>query len=206
MNGSPPASDTPRRIVIVGQTSTGKSTLGARLGAVLGVPVIELDALYWEPGWRAAHTDVLRDRLATALETAERASGGWCVAGGYLAKTRDLTWPRADTVVWLDLPLWRIVARVITRSIRRARSGERLWGTNTELFARLLRLWSPTDSLFTWAVTRHWSARLGILHAARTLDGSAATFVRLRSPREVATFEAAVRQAHLSGGAGRSVG
>ena len=35
----------------MGNTSAGKSTLGARLARALDVPFVELDALNWEPGW-----------------------------------------------------------------------------------------------------------------------------------------------------------
>lgn len=43
-----------RRIVIIGTTSSGKSTLAEKLAQTLGLDFIELDALHWEPDWVAA--------------------------------------------------------------------------------------------------------------------------------------------------------
>jgi len=39
-----------RRVIIVGPGAAGKSTLAARLGEITGLPVIELDKLFWRPG------------------------------------------------------------------------------------------------------------------------------------------------------------
>jgi dephospho-CoA kinase len=36
-----------RRVVILGRGGAGKSTFAARLGAVTGIPVIELDTVFW---------------------------------------------------------------------------------------------------------------------------------------------------------------
>src|SRR5688500_3597481 len=47
-----------KRIIVVGSSGSGKSTLGEQLAARLDVPFIELDALYWEPGWVEAEREV----------------------------------------------------------------------------------------------------------------------------------------------------
>lgn len=40
---------TMKRAVIVGPGASGKSTLALRLGRVTGLPVIELDKVFWRP-------------------------------------------------------------------------------------------------------------------------------------------------------------
>jgi adenylate kinase family enzyme len=46
-----------RRIVILGRGGAGKSTLAARLGATLALPVIELDKHFWAPDLTATPKD-----------------------------------------------------------------------------------------------------------------------------------------------------
>jgi adenylate kinase family enzyme len=141
-----------RRIIVIGNTSAGKSTLAAEIARRLDVPFVELDALFWEPNWVESENDVFRARVAEAI-----AGEAWVIAGNYTSRTQDLTWPRADTVIYLDYPLHLVLRRVLTRSWRRWRSHELLWGTNTENFWKHLTSWN--DSLLAWAVKSHGKHR-----------------------------------------------
>src|SRR5688572_10323261 len=132
-----------RRVVVVGVTNAGKTTMARRLAARLGVPHVELDALFWEPNWTEATDDAFRERVAVA------ASGdGWVVCGNY-KRVQDLLWPRADTVVWLDPPLRVVLRRAVTRTIWRSILRTNLWGTGNR--ERISNVWSEKDSLFKWA-------------------------------------------------------
>ena len=50
MPGSQPI-ELGRRIVIWGVTGSGKTTLARELAERLGVPHIQLDAIFWKPNW-----------------------------------------------------------------------------------------------------------------------------------------------------------
>ena len=89
-----------RRVVIVGVSGSGKSILAQRLAAALGCDYVELDALYWGPGWSPRPLAVIRDSLSKGI-----AAQTWVVDGNY-GELRDITWGRADTLVWLG---WTIV-------------------------------------------------------------------------------------------------
>ena len=67
-----------KRVIVVGTTSSGKSTLAKDLAERLSLDFIELDALYWEPNWQEAEDEVFRARVDTAAQS-ER----WAVAGNY---------------------------------------------------------------------------------------------------------------------------
>jgi len=138
-----------RRVVVVGTTSSGKSTLAAQLACKLQVDFIELDALYWEPHWTGASDEVFRARV----EQATRAPG-WVVAGNY-HYVRDVIWPRAEAVVWLDYSLWTIFWRLTFRTFRRWWTREHLWGTNYENLWNHFKIWSD-KSLFRWLFKTYW--------------------------------------------------
>ena len=135
-----------RRVAVVGTSGSGKTTFADRLAERLGLPRVELDALHWEPGWHPVDPATFRERVdhATAAEA-------WVIDGNYSA-VRDLYLGRADTIVWLDLPFATCLWRVVRRTVRRARSGEDLWGTgNHETVRRQL----SRDSLLWWVITTH---------------------------------------------------
>ncbi len=178
------------RIVVVGMTCSGKSTLAARFAAALDAPFVELDALFWKPGW------VEDEEGFPAKVRAATAGKRWVVAGNYFGRTSAITWPRADTVVWVDLGMPRLLWRVLRRSWTRWRSHELLWGTNTENFWTHLKLWSK-DSLLYFVLTGTGRLRTRYTSAMVDPQWSHIRFVRLCSPREVDAFtrevEATVR-------------
>ena len=87
------------RILILGGTGSGKTTLARELAAALQVPHVELDSLYFGPEFSTAPLPLLRERTSAAI------AGDRWVTDGNKRAVRDLVWPRADTIVWLDYPL-----------------------------------------------------------------------------------------------------
>jgi len=170
------------RIHIMGNTCAGKSTLAEQLAIVLRIPAVDLDALNWLPNWVGL---TQTDPAAFDRRLSEATAGDhWVVAGSYSAHCQRVFWPRLQTVIWLDLSLVRIVTRVFARSWRRHRSGELLWGTNTERIWPHFKVWHE-DSLVQWAVTQQRRKQRWML--AQILDPRWAhiRFIRLRSPAEV---------------------
>ena len=140
------------RLVIIGTTSSGKSTLAERLADRLNLHCIDLDALHWEPGWQAAPPDVFRTRVIEATK-----SGRWVVAGNY-SSVRDLLWSQGEAIIWLDYSMPIIFGRLWNRTWRRWWHNELLWGTNRESMVKHFKLWSD-DSLFHWFFKTYWRRR-----------------------------------------------
>jgi adenylate kinase family enzyme len=138
-----------QRIVVVGTTSSGKSTLAKAMSERLSYDFIELDALYWEPNWKGADPHVFLERVENAVH-----ADTWVVAGNY-SRVRDLIWSRAEAVIWLDYPLPIVFWRLLLRSIRRSVTREELWNGNRETFWHHLKLWSE-ESLFHWLFKTYW--------------------------------------------------
>ncbi|NOT03273.1 MAG: adenylate kinase [Anaerolineales bacterium] len=134
---------------MIGTTSSGKSTLAKQLAEKIGGNFIELDALHWEPNWAEAKLEVFRERAETATS-----SQVWVVAGNYHV-VRDIIWPRADAVIWLDYPFHIVFWRMLTRTIRRAVTKEKLFSGNVENFWTHMKVWSD-DSLFHWLFKTYW--------------------------------------------------
>jgi adenylate kinase family enzyme len=180
------------RVQITGCSGSGKSTLAREIADALGMPFIELDALNWLPGWVGLNeTDP--DRF---VERIQRATAGprWVVAGSYTSFSQRTFWPRLETLIFLDLPRWLLLSRVVTRSWRRWRSGELLWGTNTESFWRQLRVWDQEDSLLWWVWTQHAKKREQVAQVKGDPRWRHIRVLHLRSRAEIAALRGALRE------------
>lgn len=100
-----------RRVVIVGTTGAGKTTLARTLATKLHAAHIELDALYWQQNWTPAADFVSRVENALQAEC-------WVADGNY-SRAQSLVLNRADTVVWLDYSLGTKFIRLSKRTVRR---------------------------------------------------------------------------------------
>jgi len=179
-----------RRIHVTGNSCSGKSTLAGQLASALDVPLVELDALNWQPGWVGlADTEPgeLDRRIADAT-----AGEGWVVSGSYMAFSQRMFWPRVETVVWLDLPVHRLLWRLLVRSWKRWRSKELLWGTNYERFWPQLKVWNREDSLIWWIVTQQGRKRRRMQACTQDPAWRHIAFIRLGSNTEVEAFLHAV--------------
>ena len=175
-----------RRIHVMGNSCSGKSTFGERLASALQVPFVELDALNWQPGWVGLNeTDPERFESLIAKATAGDA---WVVAGSYSGFSQRVFWPRLETVIWLDLPMHLLVRRVLRRSWTRWRSKELLWGTNYERFWPQLMVWNKEDSLVWWIVTQHARKRRDMRLYMSEPRWRHIRFLRLGSSAEVERF------------------
>ena len=102
-----------KRISVVGASGSGKSHLSRILGELLDLPVSALDDLCDSlPGGKldtrefGRHVEILASR------------DGWIIDGHYLA-VRHLIWRRADTVIFLNYPLFIVFTQLLQRYINR---------------------------------------------------------------------------------------
>ncbi len=86
---------------------------------------------------------MFRDRVDGAT-----AGTAWVVAGNY-SRVRDLLWPRAQAIVWLDYSFSLVLGRLTARTVRRTVTREVLWSGNREYLWEHCQLWSE-KSLFHW--------------------------------------------------------
>jgi hypothetical protein len=140
-----------RRVVVGGSTGSGKSSFARALAARMGVPLIELDEIRHGPNWTETPDGEFRARIDPLTQR-----DAWVVDGNYLTIVRDLTWGRAETLVWLDPPLRTIYWRLFFRTNRRIFRREVLWNGNRERFANAYL--SP-NSLYVWVLRSYWKRK-----------------------------------------------
>jgi len=177
-----------RRFAVVGNAGAGKSTMAAALAERLGVPHIELDAIFHQPGWTELPVEEFRAKV-----TAATADEGWVVDGNYTV-VRDIVWNRADTIVWLDFSRRVVTTRIVRRSFTRVVLRRDLWNGNRERWRNLLSM-DPEQSIIRWSWTRHAEYHARFRDASADPTWTHLTFVRLRSPREAAAFVRAIAPA-----------
>jgi adenylate kinase family enzyme len=166
------------RIVVVGTSGAGKTTLARRIAALLVLPHIELDAINWQSGWRDLTRHDPQEFVRRVNEAIE--AEAWVADGNY-GPVRDRVWQRATHLVWLDYERPVIMARVISRTLYRAVMRTELWAGNRERWRQLLRPSHPIRWAWnTWERRRRETAE----HLAQR--GCAHLVVlRLRRPSEV---------------------
>ena len=165
-----------RRVAVTASASgNGKTTVGRALAERLGIPFVELDALVHGPGWAEIADEELRHLLEPIV-----AGDRWVIDGGYRNKIGDLVLARADTVVWLDLPVHVWLPRLVRRTVGRIRRDEPLWNDNRESWRS--GFWGR-DSLLGYALRMHFDRR-------RRYPGELAGYpvIHLRTQAEVDRF------------------
>lgn len=101
-----------QRIMVVGCSGGGKSTLSQKLAAHFGLRYISMDKeFFWLPGWIGRPRDDQR-ALIEQVVAGER----WIMDGSN-PSSFDLRVPRSDLVIWVRMPrllsLWGVTTRAL---------------------------------------------------------------------------------------------
>ena len=131
-----------KRIVIIGTCGSGKTTLGNHLAENLDYPVTDLDDLYWLPNWTRRPIEEFVSLIEEAALTET-----WIICGNQ-SRFRHLIWPKADTIIWLDLPLHTLLWRTFLRALRNIKTNKAFCNGNYESFPRFL----SRHSIIVWVL------------------------------------------------------
>ncbi len=165
------------RVVVVGTSCSGKSTFARQLADTLGVPCVELDALYWGPRW-TPRPEFLGDVVAAAHMP------HWVMDGNYSA-VREIVWGRCTAIVWLDYSFARVFFRALRRTARRVVTGERLYAGNRETIRGALL--DPTGIPW-WVLRTYWKRRREFPDLLRRPEYGHAAVIHFRTPPAAAAF------------------
>lgn len=98
-------------MVIGISAGVGKSTFARNLGEILNMNVHHLDALFWKTNWVEAS---IEEFSAAQKEIVKK--NQWIVEGNY-TNTFNIRSEKADTIIYLELPLYICLYRVVKRWI-----------------------------------------------------------------------------------------
>lgn len=160
-----------KRILIIGCSGAGKTTLAKQLGTRLGLPVHHLDRLWWLPGWVTDSRENFDEKLAEILKTDK-----WIIDGDY-SRTLPERLKYADTVIFLDFRRTLCLYRALKRILRFYGSvrPDMADGCPERLDGQFLR--------YVWNFNRDMRPRL-----EAALDGFSGELIRLKTPCETAAF------------------
>jgi hypothetical protein len=144
-----------KRVLVLGPGASGKSTLATRLGEITGLPVIELDKIFWRPGLVPTPPDEWAKVQQELIQRDEWIMDG--DLGPY--DVVEVRLHAADTIIFLDVS----VARCVWRALRRSRERFDFW-------MWLLRYRRRSRPLLRAAIAKHaHGANLHVLRTPRAL-------------------------------------
>jgi adenylate kinase family enzyme len=157
-----------KRVLIIGPGASGKSTLARRLGEITGLPVIELDKVFWRPSLE----ETPRDRWVEVQRGLVEGTK-WIMDGDFGPYDAiEIRLRAADTIIFLDFAFIRCAWRAIRRSRER------------------LDFW-------LWLFRYRSQSRPFLIKAMRTDAPTAAIHV-LRNPQAVQLFVVDVVRRHAA--------
>jgi len=151
-----------RRVLIIGPGASGKSTLAVQLGKITGLPVIDLDQIFWQTGLVATPRDQWAETQQNLVEQDKWILDG--ELGPYDAIEVRLR--AAEIIIFLDFSLIRCAWRAARRSRERA-------------------------DFWLWLLRYRWQSRPFLMKAICGHAPQATVHI-LRNPREVRRFVAEV--------------
>jgi len=168
-----------RKIIITGTSCTGKTTLGGKISQHLSIFQVDLDAYHFLPNWVEKEQSVFVNDVLNAIQD----KSSWVITGNYHSKFKDSLWQEAQTIFWLNYPLYVILGRYFKRTFRRVVYKEKCCGENYET----LRKTFSTDSVFLWIFRSHWRKKKRIKKWMQR-DFSDKEWIVFRHPKQATKF------------------
>ena len=97
------------RILIIGCSCAGKSTLARTLDKKLHLPVTHLDQLWWKEGWENVSQEEFNEKLQAVLD-----GDRWIIDGNY-GRTMEMRLQKCDTVIYLEFSRWACLWGLLQR-------------------------------------------------------------------------------------------
>lgn len=162
-----------KRILILGISGSGKSSLALQLSMKLKVPAFHLDAYFWKPGWIQPEDLEWQEKLKSlgALDS-------WIIDGNY-ASSYSLLMPLADAIIVLNCSRIKSICRIFKRSFlhRNKKRADSAVGCSEKIDWQFLK--------YIWDFPRD---REPLIDQGLKLYGSGKTVVKLESTKQILQY------------------
>lgn len=102
------------KIIVIGQSGSGKSTLARKIKEITGFPLLPLDLL-----WHTTDYSIqAKQWFLQEQQTFMVSNPSWIVEGNYTSTLEERI-KEADKIIWLKVPRYVAIYRVVWRSLKR---------------------------------------------------------------------------------------
>jgi adenylate kinase family enzyme len=103
-----------KRVYIIGNSASGKSSLASKLSKMLKIKSYDLDDFYWQKKFTKKRKPEQVEKLVKRVTKRK----SWIIEGVY-SSCVTCSLDRADLIIWLDYPAHVIVWRLLKRQLKK---------------------------------------------------------------------------------------
>jgi adenylate kinase family enzyme len=143
-----------KKILIIGNSCAGKTTLAKEISQELGLHWVDLDEIHWLPDWKKRSEEEFISLIHSEILSHKE----WIVSGNYHGIAQHNIWKENDTIIWLDYSLPVLIYRYFKRTFRRITTQEKCCNGNVESWRKTF---FSRDNLLHYIIMIHRSRRKG---------------------------------------------
>ncbi|MBN2459096.1 hypothetical protein JXB28_02330 [Candidatus Woesearchaeota archaeon] len=171
-----------KRIYIIGNSASGKSSLASKLAMMLKIKSYGLDDFYWQRKFTKKRKPEQVEKLVKKVTKRK----SWIIEGVY-SSCVTCSLDRADLIVWLDYPPHVITWRLLKRQLKRR---EKLSSTIDFIHYAWDYYKKPTH--------KHHARNESTRHKHKAIfDNYPSDTIRIRNKKELELFLRSVKPNHL---------